>query len=153
MKPSLSPLLLALLPLLAHAAEDGGDAKNDRRITPLAAVQVVGERSSGDAGLQGWGAARAQDIPASLDVIGRDRIDARQIRSLSELAREDAALGDNYAPVGYYQNIAIRGYPLDLGTGYRFNGLAMTGEQSIALEDKQQVQVLKGLAGIDAGVL
>lgn len=153
MKPSLSPLLLALLPLLAHAAEDGGDAKNDRRITPLAAVQVVGERSSGDAGLQGWGAARAQDIPASLDVIGRDRIDARQIRSLSELAREDAALGDNYAPVGYYQNIAIRGYPLDLGTGYRFNGLAMTGEQSIALEDKQQVEVLKGLAGIDAGVL
>ena len=43
---------------------------------------------------------------------------------MSELAREDAALGDNYAPVGYYQNIAIRGYPLDLGSGYRINGLA-----------------------------
>ena len=149
----LSPLLLVLLPLLAQAATDEADTKNASRITPLAAVKVVGERSSGDAGLQAWGAARAQDIPASLDVIGRQQIDARQIRSLSELAREDAALGDNYAPVGYYQNISIRGYPLDLGSGYRFNGLAMTGEQSIALEDKQQVEVLKGLAGSDAGVL
>lgn len=46
----------------------------------------------------------------------RSELDDRHIRTLSELAREDAALGDNYAPLGYYQNIAIRGYPLDLGS-------------------------------------
>jgi hypothetical protein len=36
--------------------------------------------------------------------------DRRQVRSLSELASNDASLGDAYAPVGYYQNIAIRGF-------------------------------------------
>ncbi len=149
----LSPLLLALLPLLAQAAATDDTAPQRDRITRLPAVQVHGATPSSDSSLQGWGAGRAQDIPASLEVIGRDQIDTRQLRSLSELAREDAALGDSYAPVGYYQNLNIRGYPLDLGSGYRFNGLAMTGEQAIALEDKQQVEILKGLAGIDAGVL
>jgi len=149
-----SPLLLALLPLLAHAT--GNDPQKTPDTSPirrLPAVQVQGQRSNADSGLQAWGAATPHDTPASLDVIGRDRLDARQVRSLSELAREDASLGDSYAPVGYYQNLNIRGYPLDLGSGYRFNGLLLTGEQLLMPEDKAQVEVLKGLAGLDAGVV
>jgi len=147
---SLSPLLLALLPLLAQAAD--GEPSSQQRITRLPTVEVHGDQPI-DASVQAWGASSPEQTPASLAVIGGDRLDARQISSLSELTREDAALGDSYAPVGYYQNINIRGFPLDLGSGYRFNGLTMTGEQIIALEDKQQVEILKGLAGIDAGVL
>ena len=86
-------------------------------------------------------------------VITRDQIDDRQPRTLSELARSDAALGDNYAPVGYYQDIAIRGFALDLATGYRLNDMSIIGEQLIALEDKQRVEILKGLGGLEAGVV
>lgn len=153
MKLSPTPLLLALLPLLANATTPSDvpdEAKT--RITGLPAVKVVGDGIH-NTGVDSWGNASTHDTPATIDLIGRTRIDARQIRSLNELTREDAALGDNYAPEGYYQNIAIRGYPLDLGSGYRFNNLAMTGEQRMALEDKQQVEILKGLAGISAGVM
>lgn len=155
MRLSPSPLLLALLPLLATAAPatDDTDAQA-QKITRLAPVQATaGDVTPRDAGVNAWGNAPLQDTPATISTVGRQQIDDRQIRTLSELAREDAALGDNYAPVGYYQNIAIRGYPLDLATGYRINGLAATGEQLAALEDKQQVQVLKGLAGLAAGVM
>ncbi len=154
MKPSLSPLLLALLPLLAPAQPtDALDGQS--KITRLPAVQATADTDDKprDAGIDGWGNAAPRDTPAAIRVVGRQQLDDRQIRSLSELAREDASMGDNYAPVGYYQNIAIRGFALDAGTGYRVNNLAMTGEQAIALEDKQQVEVLKGLAGLSAGVM
>ena len=152
MKLSRTPLLLALLPLLATAAP-ADDAADTSKVTRLAPVRAIADAVPRAAGLDGWGNAALRDTPASIRVIGRQQLDDRQIRSLSELAREDAALGDNYAPVGYYQDIAIRGYALDLGTGYRGNNLTLTGEQAIALEDKQQVEVLKGLAGVSAGVM
>lgn len=154
MQSRLSLLFLALLPLLARA-QSAQDAQDQTKVTRLPAVQVTAERQHAprNDGTDAWGPASLHDTPAAIHVIGRDRIDARQIRTLSELGREDPALGDNYAPVGYYQNLSIRGYALDLGTGYRSNNLAMTGEQPIALEDKQQVEVLKGLAGLSAGVM
>ncbi|MDE2406278.1 MAG: TonB-dependent siderophore receptor [Xanthomonadaceae bacterium] len=156
MKLSPTPLLLALLPLLVHASPgDDHTETADSKITKLATVEVTADAKDAarDAGSNAWGKASLHDTPASIQRIDRDQIEARRIRTLSELAREDAALGDNYAPVGYYQNIAIRGYPLDLATGYRGNGLLITGEQILALEDKQQVEVLKGLAGLSAGVI
>lgn len=100
-----------------------------------------------------FGHAPLQDTPAAVTVITRAQIDDRQPRTLSELAHADAALGDNYAPIGYYQNVAIRGFPLDLATGYRLNDMSLVGEQPIALEDKQRVEILKGLGGLEAGVV
>ncbi|MCX7513511.1 TonB-dependent siderophore receptor [Frateuria hangzhouensis] len=147
-------LLLALLSALApatHAADlpDAGQAKE------LAPVRVEGQTHDDRHGtaLDAYGNASLHDTPAAVTLVTRKQLDDRQIRTLSELAREDASLGDNYAPVGYYQNIAIRGYPLDLATGLRLNNLAIAGEQPVALEDKQRVEVLKGLAGLQAGVM
>ncbi len=150
----LSLLLLGLLPLLAHAQSTASPSPQEKTTT-LPGVKVTGERREATRkdGLDAWGKAELHDTPAAVSVVGRERIEARQIRTLSELGHEDAALGDNYAPVGYYQNLSIRGYALDYGTGYRNNNLAMTGEQPIALEDKQQVEILKGLAGLTAGVM
>jgi iron complex outermembrane receptor protein len=152
---SRTPLLLALLASLgvAHAA----DIQNAQpRTTDLSTIDVkaMADRdATPGTGLDSYGSASLHDTPASVTVISRQQIDDRQIRTLSELAREDASLGDNYAPVGYYQDIAIRGYPLDLATGLRLNNLTIAGEQPVAMEDKQQVQILKGLAGLEAGVM
>ena len=100
-----------------------------------------------------FGNAPLHDTPAAITVITRDQIDDRQPRTLSELVRGDSAVGDSYAPIGYYQDVAIRGFALDLATGYRLNEMSMTGEQALALEDKQRVEVLKGLAGLEAGIV
>ncbi|MEO7051743.1 MAG: TonB-dependent siderophore receptor [Rhodanobacter sp.] len=116
-------------------------------------VEARAPRLRQGGGIDSYGNASLHDTPASVSVVTRKQLDDRQIRTLSELAREDASLGDNYAPVGYYQDISIRGYPLDPATGFRGNNLDITGEQKIPLEDRQRVEILKGLAGIEAGVM
>lgn len=152
MKLPRTPLLLALLAALGAPAQAADTAP---QTTDLAPVQVKASTHGDRHGtaLDAYGNASLHDTPASVTVVARRQLDDRQIRTLSELAREDASLGDNYAPVGYYQDIAIRGYPLDLATGFRSNNLTITGEQEVALEDKQRVEVLKGLAGLQAGVM
>lgn len=144
----LTVALCAALPL--HASPLEADASP----TELAAVRVQARQAaeapppSSSFGVGSW-----KDTPASVNVLDRSLLDSRHVRTLSEIASNDASLGDSYAPVGYYQNIAIRGFALDTGTGYRFNGLATSGEQRIALENVQQVEILKGEAGLAAGVM
>ncbi|HUW53883.1 MAG TPA: TonB-dependent siderophore receptor [Rhodanobacter sp.] len=156
-------LALALLSTLAlaHAPTAyADDTAGKSHATPLAAVHVKANTDKGyraDSSqidtFGSFGSAPLHDTPAAVSVITRDQIDDRQPRTLSELARSDAALGDNYAPVGYYQDIAIRGFVLDLATGYRLNDMTITGEQLTPLEDKQRVEILKGLGGLEADVV
>lgn len=152
-------LLLALLatPLLAHAAEDAAGEADKTELAPVRveAHRIKGYRAEASQidSFGSFGNAPIGDTPAAINVVTRDAIDDRQPRSLSELARADAATGDNYAPIGYYQNLSIRGFPLDLATGYRMNGMTIAGEQLLALEDKQRVEFLKGLGGLEAGVV
>ncbi len=150
------PIAIFLLPLLAsplQAAETGVPASAQSTATPLAPVKVEAVSSRADTHLGSIDGTSLHNSPVSVDVIDRWQLDDLQPQSLSEVMRADASVGDNYAPVGYYQNLAIRGFTLDLATGYRINGLAMVGQQRLALEDKQRVEVLKGLAGIEAGVV
>ncbi|MET0503824.1 MAG: TonB-dependent siderophore receptor [Luteibacter sp.] len=153
-----TPLALALIALapLAQAADD--NPPQQARTLPgvdVHATTTDGYRAA-DSQLDtfgSFGSAPLHDTPAAITVITRAQIDDRQPRSLSELVRGDAAIGDNYAPAGYYQDVSIRGFPLDLATGFRFNGMIMSAEQLQALEGKERVEVLKGLGGLEAGVV
>jgi iron complex outermembrane receptor protein len=155
-----TPLALALLSAipLAHAADT--DVTAPPQATTLAPVHVKANATKGyraaDSQIDTFGSfghAPLHDTPAAISVITRDQIDDRQPHSLSELVHSDAAVGDNYAPVGYYQDVAIRGFPLDLATGFRLNDMSIAGEQLVPLEDKQRVEILKGLGGLEAGVV
>ena len=162
----LSCLLLMLC--VAHAQEPDTQpatpAQNSDKpatdTTSLAPVHVttaaqrgyLGETAQVDT-FGSFGNAPLHDTPAAITVITRDQLDDRQPRTLSELVRADAAVGDNYAPVGYYQDVAIRGFVLDLATAYRMNEMIINGEQLTPLEDKQRVEILKGLGGLQAGVV
>ncbi|SBV38044.1 TonB-dependent siderophore receptor [uncultured Stenotrophomonas sp.] len=148
--PLLTAALGAALPLHASAF----DTTADRSPTELAAVRVQAKQPGArDTQSSSFGSGDWKNTPASVSVLDRSLLDSRHVRTLSELASNDASLGDSYAPVGYYQNIAIRGFALDTATGYRFNGLTIAGEQRLALENVQQVEILKGEAGLAAGVI
>lgn len=153
----LTSLLATALPLQAQQRNDDGTAAKPQDSTELAPVLVQGNANGGYAAqqsqLSSYGPGTWKDTPAAVSVLTRELIDNRQPRSLSELAYADAALGDSYAAVGYYQDVAIRGFPLDLATGYRFNDLTYTGEQRLSLENIQQVEILKGEAGLTAGIM
>jgi iron complex outermembrane receptor protein len=145
----LSCLLCTTLPL--HAQQVDEPPTEQPAATNLAPVRVHDREPHTQLG--SFGPGQWKDTPASVNVLDRALIDNRQPRSLSELAYSDASLGDSYAAVGYYQNVAIRGFALDLATGYRFNDLTIAGEQRLPLEHVQQVEILKGEAGLTAGIM
>ena len=140
--------LLALGLLLAPTAQAAD--------TELPAVTVTGEDTSGyqahSASVGGFEATPLLDTPASISVVTEALIKDRQARLLSEVLQNDASVGESYAPVGYYENFVVRGFSLNSASSYKINGRTITGEQNVGLENKQQVELLKGLSGLQSGV-
>jgi len=124
--------------------------------TELPALTVTGEDTSGyqagSASVSGFDAAPLLDTPASISVFNDALIKDQQARLLSEVLRNDASVGQSYAPVGYYENFVVRGFSLNSASSYKINGRTITGEQNVGLENKQQVELLKGLSGLESGV-
>ncbi|MEK1954270.1 TonB-dependent siderophore receptor [Pseudomonas sp. YNh] len=92
------------------------------------------------------------DTPATISVFSQQLLEDRQVRKLSEVLQSDASVGESYAPIGYYENFNVRGFELNAASSYRINGQTIAGEQNVALENKQQVELLKGLSGLQSGV-
>ncbi|MBH2036512.1 MAG: TonB-dependent receptor plug domain-containing protein, partial [Pseudomonadales bacterium] len=85
--------------------------------TELPALTVTGEDTSGyqadSASVSGFDAAPLLDTPASISVFNDALIKDQQARLLSEVLRNDASVGQSYAPVGYYENFVVRGFSLN----------------------------------------
>jgi iron complex outermembrane receptor protein len=96
--------------------------------------------------------AALKDTPLSATVVTRDLLNDQVSRLLSDVVKNDASVGDDYVPVGYYGDYMIRGFPIDLATGLEVNGMTIAGEQDVPLENKQSVEFLKGIAGVESGV-
>lgn len=93
-----------------------------------------------------------QELPVSALVVTRSVLNDQQSQSLSDVARNDAAVGEDYAPVGWYQDFMIRGFTLDLGSAFKINGLSSAGEQIVAFENKDSVEFLHGADADEVGV-
>jgi iron complex outermembrane receptor protein len=93
-----------------------------------------------------------QELPISGLVVTRSLLDDQQARLLSDVSKNDTSVGEDYAPVGWYQDFEIRGFPLDLASGIKINGLSAAGQQLIALENKEAVEFLHGVDSDEAGV-
>ena len=91
-------------------------------------------------------------VPVSATVVTRDMLTDQFSRVLSDVVKNDASIGEDYAPVGYYGDFQIRGFTIDLATGLEVNGMTIAGEQDVPLENKERVEFLKGIAGVESGV-
>jgi iron complex outermembrane receptor protein len=96
--------------------------------------------------------AALKDTPISATVVTRELLTDQGARVLSDVVKNDASIGEDYAPVGYYGDYEIRGFPIDLATGLQINGMTIAGEQDVPLENKERVEFLKGIAGVESGV-
>lgn len=93
-----------------------------------------------------------QELPLSALVVTRSVLDDQQARLLSDVAKNDASVGEDYAPVGWYQDFEIRGFPIDIASGIKIDGMTAAGEQLIALENKDSVEFLHGVDSDEVGV-
>ena len=61
-------------------------------------------------------------------------------------------MADSYNTTGYIESLSVRGFLLDPSSNYRRNGLAISSYTLLALENKERIEILKGVAGMQSGV-
>ena len=145
----LEPLRAAVFVLAVSLAARSAAAE-------LETVVVTAPRPGDDYGAVDFRAGPAERsllaTPASVCVVTRAVMDDQLARGVVAAAGNDSAVGENYAPVGYYESLSIRGYALDNATGFKREGLTVANESSMPLENKERVEILKGAAGFEAGL-
>jgi iron complex outermembrane recepter protein len=152
-----SPPQPAENPLSQSAANSQATAQNPQRPAPVSTTVVVhGEVEDNylpeSITVGTLGGVPLKDAPLSATVITRDLLSDQVSRLLSDVVKNDASVDDDYVPVGYYGVYEIRGFPIDLATGLEVNGLTIAGEQDVPLENKDSVEILSGVAGVESGV-
>lgn len=141
---------LGLNSVWVHAAEDSD--------TPQLATITVTAQAAQTAyyqpkvNLSGFTQQNLAEIPASISTVTAERIADQHAKTLADVVKNDASVGDGYAPIGYYQNFVMRGFSLNSGSSYLLNGHLLRGEQNVALENKEQVEILKGISAIQSGM-
>lgn len=136
------PRAVALLFALAAAAH-----AQDATLRPV----TITEGASPPADITGFGDVPLKDLPAQATVIDQRQIQASGARRLADLARFDASVGDAYNAPGYWDFLSIRGFTLDNRFNYRREGLPVSAETVIPLDNKERIEILKGTSGIQAG--
>lgn len=145
--PNLKQTVVALAIVQAFSA-------HAQSTQPMAEVLVTGSKwvAADRASVAGFSDTPLLQTPASVISIGREQLQDLSIRNTTEAMRFDASVSDSYNAVGYAEMFSIRGFKLDNESSYRKDGIAISGDTQIPLENKERIEILKGLAGLTAGV-
>jgi iron complex outermembrane receptor protein len=140
-------------PAAQKQAADASQQKPGRVTTTVVVHGEVKDDYLSDAGTVGsLDNTSIRETPLSVTAVTNAVMSDQVSRVLSDVVKNDASVGEDYAPVGYYGDFEIRGFPIDLATGMQINGMTIAGEQDVPLENKQRVEIVKGIAGLESGV-
>lgn len=114
-------------------------------------VTIIGRSLATTANIAGFGDTPLARTPIAATAFGAQQLADSGVRSIGGLTALDAGLGDAYNAEGYWSILSARGYTLDNRFNYRRDGLPINAETAIALDNKERVEVLKGISGIQAG--
>src|SRR5262249_42758620 len=102
-------------------------------------------------GVGGWGDIPLRRLPIQGSVLGADELVDRGATRLADLTRASAAVSDAYNSEGYIDYLTVRGFILDNRYNYRRDGLPINAETSLPLDNKERIELLEGLSGVQAG--
>lgn len=96
------------------------------------------------------------DVPLNKAPFSGVNIDAQTLRDIgatriSDALRLDASVSDSYNSPAYWDMLSVRGYTLDNRYNYRREGLPISAETMIPMENKERIELFKGTSGIQAG--
>jgi iron complex outermembrane receptor protein len=124
----------------------------EQTAAPLEPVVVTGRDAEQKADVAGFGNVPLTKLPLQASVLSAAQMRERGVRRLADVVSIDAGIGDAYNTEGYWDFLTIRGFVLDNRSNFRRDGLPINAETSIALDNKERIEVLKGLSGLQAGV-
>ncbi len=117
----------------------------------LKPVTIQTDTASNSAEITGFGDTPLQRTPMSASVIDAQQMQAAGARRLADVIKLDASISDAYNTTGYWDYATVRGFVLDNKFNYRRDGLPISAETFIPLDNKERISILKGTSGIQAG--
>jgi iron complex outermembrane receptor protein len=96
------------------------------------------------------------DVPLSKAPFSAVNIDQQTLQDIgaqrvSDALRLDASVADSYNSPAYWDMLSVRGYTLDNRYNYRREGLPISAETMIPMDNKERIELFKGTSGIQAG--
>lgn len=141
------PTAIAAAALLACCAAWPAAAQTTPTPTPTITVTGRGERPLGVGGFD----TPISALPMQGAAFSEAQLRDAGVTSLADLTLLEAALSDAYNAPGYWSSLTARGFVLDQRRNYRRDGLPINAETALALENKERVEVLLGISGMQAG--
>ena len=133
-----------------------GEPRGDAHIAVLENVVVTADRpSSFGADVAQVGTfrnARLLDVPMTINVVTKELFEAQAATSTYDGLRNVAGVSRQDANGSYFDHLMIRGIPLENRVSYKLNGtLAVVNQASNPLENKERIEVLKGVGALYYG--
>jgi iron complex outermembrane receptor protein len=145
----------ALLLLCATARAQTAPAADASNGTVLEQIVVTADRQSYSADFVQAGSfrgARQIDTPLTISVIPQEVLQAQQAKGLLDALKNTAGVTSSQTSPTVYNNLSIRGIPVDNRGNYRLDGsLPIVNLIDLPLEDKDRVEALKGASALYYG--
>lgn len=117
----------------------------------LGTVTVKPSASAQPASITGFGDEPAERTPMSVRAITASDMGDVHARRVSDLIQLDASASDSYNAVGYWDYVSLRGFVLEPNGNHRRDGMPISAETALPLENRERIELLKGISGIQAG--
>jgi iron complex outermembrane recepter protein len=101
--------------------------------------------------VSGFGDVPAQELPFNTTTIGNSTLQDLGAQRVSEALRLDASVTDSYNSPAYWDMLSVRGYTLNNRYNYQREGLPISAETMIPMDNKERIELLKGTSGMQAG--
>jgi iron complex outermembrane recepter protein len=147
--PLLRPMAHAVLLLCVSG---NAFSQNTNPNPPQLDTVTVTGRTSAPADVSGWGDVPTNKAPFQSGTFNLDAQRDRGFSRLSNTTKLDPAVSDAYNSEGYWDYLTIRGYVVDNRYNYRRDGLPISAETSLPLDNKDRIEILKGTSGLQSGV-
>ncbi|WP_349572757.1 TonB-dependent siderophore receptor [Azotobacter salinestris] len=139
----------------ASSGKQDGSTAMLPTLTVTADSEPDGSAASGyrvkSSSIAGFSEQDILDTPFSVKVLPSELMRNHNVKSISDLDKLDASVTSSIANPGWYSSPSIRGFVLDNTVNFRYNGQMMVNLQSTGLENKERVEVLKGLSALQTG--
>lgn len=133
---------------MTNTNDGNGSAESTLPATTVTAPAPRQARAS----ISGLGDTPGWQAPVQAQTFGQTALRDAGVTRLADLTKLDASTTDAYNPVGYWDSLNVRGFELDKAYNFRREGLPISAETRIALDNKAGIELLKGTSGMQAGV-
>ena len=102
-------------------------------------------------GIAGFDTTPPNALPLSFSMITQANLRDTGAQRLSDALLLDASVSESYNLPAYWDQLSVRGFTLDNRYNFRRDGLPISAQTIIGLENKERIELLKGTSGMQAG--